>query len=105
MRLIDITATPNQSFSVTLEGARWDFTIKQAVHCMVCDVTLDDTVILRGQRIVAGTPIIPYKYLQGSGNFVLLTENDELPFWDRFGVDQILVYATPAEILAAEATA
>lgn len=102
MQIIDIDPTPNQSFSVTLDGNRWDFVIKQAVTSMIANVVLNDTTILSGQILVAGTPIIPYEYLQGSGNFLILTENDDLPNWERFGVDQLMIYASPQEI--AEAT-
>lgn len=105
MRIIDIDQVQNQSFSVTEDGNRWDFTIKQAVTSMVADISLNDTRILSAQILVAGTPMIPYQYLQGSGNFLILTENDDLPNWERFGVDQIMVYASPADIEAARASA
>lgn len=105
MRIIDIDQVPNQSFSVTEDGNRWDFTIKQAVTSMVADISLNDTRILSAQILVAGTPMIPYQYLQGSGNFLILTENDDLPNWERFGVDQIMIYASPAEIEAARSSA
>lgn len=105
MRIIELAATPNQSFSVTLEGNRWDFVIKQAVTSMIADVTLNEVVRLTGIRIVAETPIIPYEYLQGAGNFIILTENEEIQYWERFGVDQIMVFATPEEIEAAKAEA
>lgn len=104
MRIIDIDAVPNQSFSVTLDGDRWDFVIKQARTSMFTDVTLNDVVILSGQRLVAGAPIIPYEHLQSHGNFIILTENDELPNWERFGMDQVMVYSTAAEIAAALAS-
>lgn len=104
MRIIDIDPVPNQSFSVTLDGNRWDFVIKQARTSMFADVTLNDTVILSGQRLVAGAPIIPYEFLQGDGNFIILTENDEMPNWERFGMDQIMVYSSAAEIAAAIAS-
>lgn len=103
MQVIGIDQTPNQSFSVTIDGNRWDVVIKQAVSSMFADITLNDTRILSGQIIVAGTPIIPYKFLQGSGNFVLLTADEELPNWERFGVDQTLVYASVSEINEARA--
>jgi len=102
MRIIDIAATPNQSFSVTLDGNRWDFVIKQATTSMIADVTLNEVMRLTGIRIVAETPLIPYEYLQGAGNFIILTENEETPYWERFGIDQIMVYATPEEIAAAK---
>lgn len=101
MRIIDLEATPNQSFSVTLEGNRWDFVIKQANTSMIADVTLNEVMRLTGIRIVAETPIIPYQYLQSAGNFLILTENDQIPAWERFGVDQIMVFATVEEIATA----
>ncbi|UVE47615.1 hypothetical protein KS461_10110 [Pseudomonas chlororaphis] len=65
---------------------------------MLADIYLNDAPLLMGQRLVAGTPLIPYRFLQGSGNFWFLTENDELPWWERFGVDQLLTYASAGEL-------
>lgn len=65
---------------------------------MCCTLILNDVLLLSGQRIVAGSPLIPYKYLQGSGNFWILTEDDELPYYDRFNVDQQFIYVSPGEI-------
>lgn len=98
MRIIDIDPIPNQAFSVTVDGSRWDFVIKEAVSSMIFDLSLNDEVILSGARIVAGTPIIPYEYLRRNGNFIILTENDELPYWSQFGVNQQLIYASTEEL-------
>lgn len=100
MQVINIDAVPNQSFSVTVDGNRWDFVIKEAVTSMIADISLNDERILSGQILVTGEPFIPYRFLQGSGNFLILTESDQLPDWRRFGVDQILTYASAAEIAA-----
>lgn len=100
MQIIDITQVPNQSFTITLEGVRWDLTIKQAETSMLMDAVADGVSVVTGQRIVAGTPIIPYQYLAQDGNFLIMTENDELPNWERFEVDQVLIYATFDEIAA-----
>ncbi len=98
MRIINIDPVPNESFSVTINGDRWDFILKQATNSMTCTLSLNNEEILSGQRIVAGTPIIPYAYLSGRGNFVILTENDQLPEWEEFGNSQLLIYASPSEI-------
>lgn len=103
MQIIDIAQVPNQSFSVTIEGVRWDLFIKQANESMIMDVTADGVRLLSGQRVVAGTPIIPYQYLVDDGNFLIMTENDELPNWQLFTVNQVLIYATFDEISAAPA--
>lgn len=101
MQIIDIAQVPGQSFSVTLEGVRWDIRIKQAATSMIADLSADGITLVGGHRIVAGTPIIPYQYLAGDGNFLIMTENDDLPNWELFGVNQILIYATFDEISAA----
>lgn len=98
MRIIDIDPIPNQEFSVTVDGNRWDFIIKEAVSSMICDLSMNDEVILSGARIVTGAPIIPYEYLRRHGNFIILTENDELPYWTQFGVNQQLIYASAEEL-------
>ena len=101
MQIIDIAQIPNQSFTITLDGVRWDLTIKEANSSMCMDAVADGVPVVTGQRIVAGTPIIPYQYLAQEGNFLIMTENDELQNWERFEVDQVLIYATFDEIAAA----
>ena len=96
MRVIELDDTPNQQLQVTLDGNRWVMTFNEARGVMAVTLVLNDVTILSGQRVVSGTPIIPYSYLQGSGNFWFLTENDELPYWELFG-GQILVYMSAAE--------
>jgi hypothetical protein len=98
MRTISLDSTPNQELSVTLDGNRWDITIKECNGVMCCTLVLNDVLLLSGQRIVAGSPLIPYKHMQGSGNFWILTEDDELPYYDRFGVDQQFVYMRFEEV-------
>lgn len=99
MRLINLAAIPNQKFSVLLEGLRYDLTFKEARGVMVVTIVRDDEIIVEGLRVVAGTPLLPYLY-QENGNFMLVTENEELPEWTQFGTSQNLFYLTVAEIEA-----
>lgn len=98
MQTIPIQSVPNQSLSVTIDRQRWTLTIKAAVSSMVIDLSLNDQVVIRGLRIMPNQPLIPYPYLATVGNFLMLTNNEELPQWERFGVDQVLVYSVDAEI-------
>lgn len=100
---VPLQAVANQSFSVSLEGTRYRLTIKEANGIMCADVTRDEVELLRGHRIAALCPLLPYRYLQGGGNFVILTENDELPYYPSFGYTQRLVYLTAAEVAALKA--
>jgi hypothetical protein len=98
MRDIPLSRVPNQQLNVTLDGQRWSLTVKVGQHTMFADIRRNDEVVLLGQRLVAGTPFLPYAYLAGDGNFWFLTENEELPWWERFGIDQVLVYVSPGEL-------
>lgn len=98
MQSIPLDAVPNQQLAVTVDNNRWVLTIQEARGVMCATLVLNDVVVISGQRIVTGSPLIPYPYLQVNGNFWLLTENDELPYYDRFGIDQQLVYVSPGEL-------
>lgn len=99
MRTIPIQQTANQSLTVTLDGNRWSLTIKAANEMMCVDIDLNDTPILRGQRVVAGMPVIPYRRIAPSqGNFMFVTERDENPWWERFTIDQSLHYVTAEDL-------
>lgn len=100
MRNIPVQATPNQTFTATIEGARFEITLKASRGVMVADVSVDGVVRLRGTRVLAGEAIIPYRYLE-DGNFYILTDGEQLPGWAEFGVSQQLVYLTPDEMAAA----
>lgn len=97
MQTITLQPIPNQSFSVRLDNSFYEFTIKETAGCMSLTLSRDNVILVEGLRIVAGTPLIPYNYLQ-KGNFLILTANDDLPFYDQFGITQNLYYVSPDEI-------
>lgn len=99
MRNIPIEPIPNQSLTITENGTRFGLVIKDCNQTIAVDVSIDDVAVLQGQRIVVGTPIIPYEYLAGSGNFILLVNNDELPDYTKFGMSQLLMYTEPGEVV------
>lgn len=97
MRVVPVTPTPNQSFTVTIDGVRWGLALKEARGVMVADVVRDSTPLLSATRVLAGEAIIPYAYLQ-TGNFLVLTNQNGLPEWRQLGISQTLVYLTSEEI-------
>lgn len=99
MRLVPLAATPNQAFTVTIDGVRWSLRLVDAERAMAVDVSRDGVLLLSGYRAVAGEPLIPYRYLQ-TANFVFLTASDEMPEWSLFGVSQVLVYLSAGEVAA-----
>ncbi|USP46972.1 hypothetical protein J5J84_13145 [Alcaligenes faecalis] len=98
MRTIWLLAVPNQAFSVTIDGVLWELAIKVGNSTMLADVKRDGIDLVLGQRIVAEFPILPYRYLSHAGNFAILTQDGELPWWEEFGRSQTLVYLEPSEV-------
>ena len=96
---IAIAPIPDQTFTTTLQGVTYGLRIFLAANVMCCDLTINNIAVLSGMRLVSGSPIIPYEYLQ-NGNFFLITLNDELPFYDQFNATQFLIFYTEAEIEA-----
>ena len=94
---IPIEAIPNQKFGVRVEGTRWEFEIKAIEGSVAVTIYRDDVLVLAGMRATAGTPLIPYQYLE-RGNFIFVTENDEVPHWSLFGTTQSLQYITIGEL-------
>lgn len=99
MRLIIVEAIPNQSFTVRLDDAQFDITIKETRGVMSATIIRDNVTLIENSRITAGTPILPYKY-QERGNFVMITENEAIPYYDQFGNTQHLIYVEAAEVEA-----
>ncbi len=96
---IPIIAAANQALTFTdPAGVLWELAIKAARQTMCADVVRDGRALVRGQRIVADAPIIPYRYLSTQGNFAILTSGGEIPWWEQFGDTHQLVYLTPEEM-------
>lgn len=96
---IPLAATANQEFSTTLDERFYDFRIVYAGGCMAVTISRDSVLLVENLRIVAGTPLLPYAY-QEAGNFVLTTQDGDLPDFAQFGVTQALLYVTADEIAA-----
>ncbi|PHM47170.1 phage baseplate plug family protein [Xenorhabdus miraniensis] len=92
MREIPLRAIPNQRLAVTLDDVNWVITLKAARNMMLCDIQRDEVTLIQGSRLVPNASLIPYAYLSSAGNFALLTENHELPWWEQFESTQTLIY-------------
>lgn len=101
---VNIQAVPNQSLSILLDGAQYSIAIREANGIMSATVIRDSIVLIDNVRLVSGTPVLPYDYLE-SGNFVLTTEAFALPEFSQFGVTQFLLYLTADEVAELRAAA
>ena len=96
---VPLQAIPSQTLTTTLDGNLFDLTIKYTNGVMSASMIINGVDTLDNMRIVAGSPLIPYKYLE-AGNFLFLTQNYELPLYTQFNITQFLVYFTAAELAA-----
>lgn len=103
MNDISLAAVPNQDLFVQLEERAYQITLHAAGSDAVCiTVVRDGETIISGQRLVTGTPVLPYRYME-SGNFILTTDAEALPDWQQFGITQFLTYVTADELVALRA--
>lgn len=94
---VALARVPNQSLSIRLENNLYNLILKETNGCMSATVIRNNITLLSNIRLVAGTPMIPYEYLE-AGNFVLTTLDDDLPDWNQFGISQSLIYVSEAEL-------
>lgn len=98
MQTLELANVPNQSFSTTLDNDRYVIAIYQTAGCTSCDINRNEVDIVTGFRITTGEFMIPFSRQGTSGNFMLVTQNDDLPDYTQFNTTQILTYLTAAEI-------
>lgn len=103
---IPLQSVPTQSLSIQLDNNAYNILLRVInsadAQIMAADISINNVLIVSGQRIVGSYPIIPYEYLW-NGNFILLTTNDDLPDYNQFQISQYLVYASQAELEALNA--
>lgn len=97
VKQIPLKVYPRQSLSVVLEGSLYEISLKECSGIMAVTVVRDGEGIVSNRRAVAGMPVIPSRYLN-DGNFILLTDNDELPYYTEFEGSNVLVWVTNEEI-------
>jgi len=97
MNIIPLNPTPNQSLSIILDNDFYDITIKECRGIMACDIIRNNEILQTGIRIVSGYPLLPYLY-QVKGNFFVLTNNGDYPYYLEFGSTQFLIYVNIEEV-------
>ncbi|MEG2042530.1 MAG: hypothetical protein RR068_15660 [Hafnia sp.] len=96
MIVIPLNAEPNQNLTITLDSIEHSLTIKEAGGAMVMTIVRDGETIISNTRLLSGTLIIPYSYLE-AGNFVFLTDDEEMPYYTEFK-RQTLLYVSADEM-------
>lgn len=99
MNGITLAAVANQTLFVQLDERAYTIALHTSGdNILTVDITRDDVLLIQGARITPGTPLLPYRY-QESGNFVLVTNEGDLPDFAQLGVTQFLVYVSADELV------
>lgn len=98
-QLVPIQTVPNQSFSITLSGNLFQMVLRVTEGVMSASVGINGEAVIDNMRVVAGSAIIPSEY-EEAGNFMFVTQNQELPDYTQFNTTQVLLYYTAAELEA-----
>lgn len=98
---VPIIPIPNQSLTITLDNNLYNITLKETNGVMSSTIIRNNVLIQSNARISVGYYLIQYKY-KTDGNFFMITENDEYPYYTKFGSTQFLLYIPKDAILLVE---
>lgn len=100
---VGIATLANQALSIQLDERFYEIELREANGVMSATITRDGVTLISNVRVTAGTPLLPYRY-QESGNFIMTTDGEAIPYWDQFNVTQFLVYLSADELAAYRGT-
>lgn len=96
---VPIQSLASQEFTITLDGNLFKIGLRETSGVVSVSMSINGVDTLDNVRVVAGTPVIPSRY-QEAGNFLFLTQNQQLPDYTQFNISQIFLYFTAAEVAA-----
>lgn len=100
MQSIPIQALPAQTFTyVDPANNQWNIGVQLVIEQLAFSFTLNGLPLIKNVTAVAGIRIIPYDYLE-NGNFVLITQSQQVPDYRQFGTTQHLLFLEAADIKA-----
>lgn len=101
MQVIALQPIPKQSLAIVLDGQLYEIDVLSTNGCMSLNVTRANVRVVSGQRAVAGQLVLPFKVQEGgAGNFMFLTQDDDLPAYAKFTSTQAFLYASNEELSA-----
>lgn len=97
MQIIPLQAIANQTLTIQVDDNQWVIGVRDANGNIAVSLFLNGAAVVENARAVSGMRIIQSKY-QEAGNFVISTQNQEIPDFTKFGVTQFLLYFSQAEV-------
>ena len=100
---IGLQVIPNQSFTFNANNNTFGLILKANAGCMGMSISINGVDVADNARCAAWRVIIPSQY-QENGNFMFMTQNLQLPWYEQFGLTQTLVYFSPSELSSIRAS-
>lgn len=101
VQVLALKAIPKQSLVIVLDSVLYSIDVLSTNGCMSLNITRANVPVVTGQRVVAGQLVLPFKKEEGNqGNFMFLTQGDDLPAYDLFTTTQAFLYASNDELAA-----
>lgn len=101
MITLSLEPIPNQSLTFQNNGLFFSLTFKSIQDMVYASVSVNNVVIVANTRCVASALIIPFEYLEDGGNFSIVTNDNDNPDFNQFGVTQFLLFYSALELEAA----
>ena len=95
---LQIKPLPSQVVTASLGGNRYSIILKDADGFIVSSISRNGEQLTSGVRVVYGTPLLNYKYLE-DGDFILfMQDSGDSASYQKFGSSQLLYFIEQAEI-------
>jgi len=101
MQQIPIIATPNQEMSFSFGGSFYTIRLATRGNNTNITVIVNDELIVSNARLVAGAVVVQSLYLLPDVNFMLITTNNEITDYTKFGDTQLLFLFANSELASA----
>ena len=98
MQILPLIQVASQEFTFRDGDTRWTVRLKDCGDVMAATILRDEAIVVSGVRALPGEFLIPFVYLE-TGNFMFVTEGDELPSGPMLGRGQELYYFDAAEMV------
>ena len=99
MKTISIQPIPLQEFTVNIGDYRYDIRLFLTDDdVMAYDILIDESPVCEGFRVTPGEFLLPYRYQEADGNFLLSVPEVDEPDYNQFGDTQILYYFSAGEM-------
>lgn len=98
MQQLNLQAVPSQVLTyLDTSSNQWEIGVKLTELSLAFSFKLNGETLLENVTGVSGYKLIPYEYLSPS-NFVLITQNQEIIDYTKFGTTQFLISLSSAEV-------